>query len=242
VTGPGFRLATGLLLTALSAMAQVPAPPPAPARADTPAWSQVFWTAIDKLGVVMKAVGNLGVGVDQGQIWMVDLATGQQRRVATAEPLAWPVLSPHGQAIFALRAGQLVRLTPQGADVVPLGTGVQWRKLVGVDGQDNVLGFVAGKPRVHPALMTPTGVLHLLPQPETAEERERVALLLQENRAYAGGRELLVKRSKRGGRGYDIGLIADGAARNLSDCGDDFCGQPSLSPDGRYVLYVRAIE
>jgi len=81
----------------------------------------------------------------------------------------------------------------------------------------------------------------LLPQPETDQERARVSMLLQENLAYAKGRQLIVRRSERGGRGYDVSLAAGDSVKNLSDCGDDACGQPSLSPDGRYVLYIRAV-
>jgi hypothetical protein len=236
VIHPRFMLAAWVLMLALHAAAQEPAPAPA----ESSAWSQGFWSAIAKLGFVFKTVGSLGGGVDQGQVWMFDLATGEQRPIASAGALAWPVLGPDDRTIFALRGGQLVRLSPRGGDAVPLGTEAGWRKLVAVDSQSNVMGFVAGKPRVHPALMTPGGELRRLPQPETDEERERVSLLLQENRAYADGRQLIVRRSTRGGRGYDVSLVTNGEARNLSDCGDDLCGQPSLSPDRRYVLYVRA--
>ena len=54
------------------------------------------------------------------------------------------------------------------------------------------------------------------------------------------GRELRVERSARGGRGFDVFLVSGNVARNLSDCGDDTCGQPSLSPQSQRALYIRA--
>lgn len=233
-------IAFAWLLVTLNASAQAPAAPPQPAARGATA-VQGFWFAIDQLGLIFKAVGNLSGGVDQGHIWRVDLATGtgDPHRLGSNDGLAWPVLSPDGATVFALRDGQLVRLASDGG-LTAVGKETQWRKLIGVDPQNNVLGFIAGKPRPHPALMSSGGELHLLPQPETDSERERVSLLLQENRAYKDGRQLLVKRSTRGGRGLDVFLKADDVTKALSDCADDLCGQPSLSPDGRSVLYVRA--
>lgn len=233
------RLWTALgLLAVVNGIAQAPVAPPQPTPQGAKA-AQGFWAAVDQLGLIFKAVGNLGGGVDQGQVWQVDLATGDQHRIAGGNGLAWPVMSPDGSTIFALHEGQLVRLATDGRSTA-VGKETQWRKLVGVDRQNDVLGFIAGKPRVHPALMSPVGELQLLPQPETDSERERVSLLLQENRAYADGRQLLVKRSTRGGRGLDVILKTNDTAKAISDCGDDLCGQPSLSPDGHIVLYVRA--
>jgi hypothetical protein len=235
VIGPRLGCVAFVLLAALASAAEAPTP------SETSAWKQVFWAGITQLGLIFKAVGSLGGGVDRGQVWIVDLAKSEQHQIASAEALAWPVLGPDGSAIFAVRGGRLVRVTLRNGEIVPVGTAAGWRKLVGVDRENNVLGFVTGRPRVQPAVMTSQGELRLLPQPETDKERERVSFLLQEDRAYIDGRRLTVKRSMRGGRGYDISLASDGAEKYLSDCGDDACGQPSLSLDGRYVLYVRAL-
>ncbi len=234
--GPRLGRVAFVLLATLASAAEAPTPN------ETSAWKQVFWAGIAQIGLIFKALGSLGGGVDRGQVWIVDLAKSEQHQIGSAEALAWPVLGPDSSAIFALRGGQLVRVTLRNGEIVPVGTRAGWRKLVGVDRENNVLGFVTGRPRAQPAVMTSQGELRLLPQPETDEERERVSFLLQEDRAYIDGRRLTVKRSMRGGRGYDISLVSDGAEKYLSDCGDDACGQPSLSLDGRYVLYVRALS
>jgi hypothetical protein len=231
--------ASCLLATSVLGQQPRPAPPAAAPGAVSQGRAGAFWAAVDKLGVIFKAIGNLGGTPERGQVWRVDIASRVQHAVAPSQSLAWPVLAPDGVTVFALHDGALVRLTP-GGQLDPVGTETHWRKLLGVDSDGDVLGFVNGKPRVYPAMMGRDGTLRLLPQPQTDSDRERVSLLLQENRAYADGRELVVKRSARGGQGFDVSLVTDGQARRLSDCGDDLCGQPFLAPDGRSVLYVRA--
>ena len=171
---------------------------------------------------------------------MFDLGTGSRSRLGAAGDLSWPVLAPDGTTVFALRGRQLVRFGVSVPNDAPVGPEADWLKLMGVGPDGVVLGFMAGRPRAHPALATASGELRLLPQPETPDELRNVSLLLQENRTYADGRELRVERSTRGGRGFDVFLVAGGMVRNLSDCGDDACGQPSLSPDGQRALYIRA--
>jgi hypothetical protein len=65
-------------------------------------------------------------------------------------------------------------------------------------------------------------------------------VLLQESQALEGDRSLRVSRSARGGRGFDVFYAQPGADRlDVSDCGDDSCGQPSMAPDGSKIVYVR---
>ena len=135
---------------------------------------------------------------------------------------------------------QVVRLALGGGGIAPFGPEADWRKLVGVDGPGDVLGFIAGRPRAQPALIAKNGEIALLPQPATEQEQERVSMLLQENLAYANGRKLLVTRSERGGRGFDVSVADADVVKSISDFGDDACGQPSLFPDGRYVVYIRS--
>jgi hypothetical protein len=232
------RLRGGRLILILAAA--LGATRASPAASDESSLAQAFWAGIDYLGLTFKAVGNLGAGADRGRVWIVDLATGESRQASGADDLAWPVFGLDRSTVFALRGKQAVRLASPGGEIAPVGPEADWRKLVGIDGKGDLLGFVAGRPRAQPALMNESGRLLLLPQPETEQDRAHVSMLLQENHAYADGRQLLVTRSQRGGRGYDITFATGASTKDLSDCGDDACGQPSLSPDGRYVLYIRA--
>ncbi len=82
------------------------------------------------------------------------------------------------------------------------------------------------------------GELQVASSSLSPEEKTQVAHLMQEARSYTGGIALVVDRSERGGRGFDVFLRTDDDSYNLSDCGDDSCGQPSLSADRRRVLFI----
>lgn len=211
--------------------------PPAP---DQGALTRIFWRGVDALDLIFRSVGVLSGGVERGELWAVELDAGGPYRIGSATDLAWPVQARDGATILALRGQQLVRLRVSGVMEPVPGAEADWEKLLGIDADGVVIGFVSGTPRVHPAMLRPGGTVMLAPQPDTPEERQRVARLLSENRAYAGEIDLIVERSARGGRGFDIVLVAAGQRRLLTDCGDIACGQPSLSPDRRRVLFIRA--
>jgi hypothetical protein len=187
-----------------------------PTASDESSLAQAFWAGIDYLGLTFKAVGNLSAGVERGRVWIADLATGESRQASGADDLAWPVFGLDRSTVFALRGKQAVRLALPGGEIALVGPEADWRKLVGIDGKGDLLGFVAGRPRAQPALMSESGRLLLLPQPETEQDRAHVSMLLQENRAYADGRQLLVTRSQRGGRGYDITFATGASTKDLS--------------------------
>lgn len=224
-------------LLAASAAAQAPPAPPLPGEPS--ALERAFWGGVRALNILVQNIATLSGGAERGEVWISNLQTETRSRVGTAQDLAWPVLAPDGATVFALRAGRLLRIDGAGAEV-PVGTEANWRKLLGVTPEGIVLGLVAGSSRARPAATGTGGVVSILPEPETEETWSRVAILLQENRAYEGGKELVVRRSTRGGRGFDVFLLADGRTQNISDCGDSACGQPSLSSDGTHVLYVRS--
>jgi hypothetical protein len=204
-----------------------------------PPTANMFWGALDKLGIVIRSLGNLGGGVERGEVWIVNLRTAERHHVGSSNDLAWPVLTPDDRTVFALRDGRLMRI---GADGTPeaWGAGVGWRKLLAIAPDGAILGFISGRPRAQAAMLLPSGTLVTLPQPETEQERLNTSILLQEERDYADGRRLEVQRSERGGHGFDVYLLAAGRTQNLSDCGDNACGQPSLSADGAFVIYIQS--
>lgn len=209
--------------------------------AQTPADSGFLANAITRLGLVFRGFGSLADGPPVGEIWRVALPAGTRHRVSAANDLAWPVPTPDGRSVYALRGQQVVRVTIEGGAETAIGTRAPWRKLVGVLPDGAILGFINGDPRPHPAVLSPNGTRTELPAPITTEDRERNAALLQDGRDFADNTRLELRASTRGGRGRDVFLITpDGAARNLSDCGEDLCGHPSRGADGLTVYYVRA--
>ncbi len=196
------------------------------------------------LQVTFENIGSLGDSVvEQGVLWSVSVDPssadmGKPVRLRTENDLSWPILEVKNNIIYALKTNQIQRLEP-GKPPTGLTAPGHWIKLIGVS-QGTILGIIEdeqGKNRL--ARYTPGKGTNRLPFPRSEEEYRQLAVLEQENRSYAGNRMLYVDRSSRGGRGFDVFYKDGEQIFNLSDCGHDRCGQPSLSPDIKRVLFVR---
>jgi hypothetical protein len=231
-----------LLLAPMLALAEAadsqPPPPPAEAPPQSAA-AALFWGGLREINMLFTRIGSLGGGATRGAVWQLDLASGSKQRIGTTDTLSWPVAATRNGPVFALRGNQLVRLAEDGTETAIGGDGA-WRKLVGALPDGRILGFITAEPRPRAALITSDHVIHTLPAAETGEERAREASALQEDRDYANGKQLLVGRSEHGGQGFDIFLAEGNTQRNMTDCGNDDCGQPSLTSDGLALLYIRA--
>ena len=227
-------------LGALLLAAALAAEPPSPAQGSG-AIARLFQAGLAQLGLVFRGIGSLAGGPAVGAVWRLDLRTGERRRISMTADLAWPVPSPDGTVVYALRGRQVVRITAADGRETPVGEPTDWRKLLGVLSDGTLLGFVEDDPRPRPALLAPDGGRSELPPPASDEERKRNGALLQERRDYADGTWLEVRDSERGGRGRDVFLVRAARSENLTDCGDDHCGEPSRSLDGLQVFYVRGL-
>jgi len=203
-----------------------------------------FSSLVEYLQITFDAIGALGDSVvDSGELWVVNLdASGQPSepgRIGAFDDLAWPVAGPDKSTYYALQQGRGVRIDAEGGALQVLGDGIVWRKLLGVQEDGTILGLVRHAGETRPAMLPSGGTLQVSSSPLTKEDQTAVARLMQETRSYVGGRTLLVERSERGGRGFDVFLKTEDTTFNLSDCGDDSCGQASLSPDLRRALFIR---
>jgi hypothetical protein len=189
----------------------------------------MFWDGVAAVHVILKGIGSLAGGPERGEIWQFDIETHTRSRVGSGDTFAWPVLGPDRQVIFALKGTQVVKVEVSDRHETNLGPEAAWRKLIGVGPDETILGLIGRSETAQPALLTSNGKLSILPAASTDREKEDIALLLQEDRLYSGNRRLDVARSKRGGRGYDVYYATNGNIVNVSDCGDDKCGQPALS-------------
>jgi len=230
-------LVVPLLVLAKSADSQ--APSPSPTAPPQPVLAEMFWGGLRQINMLFTGIGSLGGGATRGAVWQLDFKSGSKQRIGASDTLSWPVAAARNGPVFALHGNQLVRLAADGTET-DLGDDGAWRKLLGVLPDGGVLGFIRGEPRPRAALLTGDHVIQILPTAETDEERAREASALQEDRDYANGKHLVVGRSEHGGEGFDIFLVDGNMQRNLTDCGNASCGQPSLTSDGLALLYIRA--
>lgn len=203
-----------------------------------------FKLLVDYLQVTFENIGSLSdPAVLYGQIWSVELDTSgkpsQPTKISASSNLSWPIFDLRDRTIYALQQDRIVRLSNDGQSLTEVDKSKQWIKLFGVTEQGDILGMISEKGAHVLATLNADGTTTLNPTPRSEEERKHSSLLEQENRAYVGKRSLHVERSTRGGRGFDVFLKVESEVTNLSDCGDDQCGQPSLSPDFKKVLYIR---
>jgi hypothetical protein len=201
------------------------------------------WLA-EYLRITLEGVGALGESVHSGELWVVDLdgsgRPGTRRRIGTADDLAWPVAGPSEDTYYALQRGRAVQIDAESGNLQQLETETIWRKLLGVLGDGTLLGLVTQAGETRPAMLRPSGQLEIDTNPLSKKAKDGIAHLLQETRTHRGGATLKVERSERGGRrGFDVLLEFEQETFNLSDCGDEKCGQPSLAPDFSRALYIR---
>jgi hypothetical protein len=224
-----------LLLLAGVAAAQSPATSP------QAGWMDAFSSGLKRMGLLFSDFASLSNGPSAGELWRFDVKTGQRRRIGAAGGLSWPAPAPDGSTVYALRGGQAVRVAVVDGKETPVGAPAHWRKLIGVDPKDGTLvGLIEDAPFPRPALLHPNGERTDLPPPSDGAERKEVGVLMQEARSYADGASLEVRDSERGGRGRDVFLVEGSSERNVSDCGDDLCGQPARSADGAAFFYIRS--
>jgi hypothetical protein len=228
-------LAASLILTGTVA---AQAPPAAPQQR----WVQTFSNGLKRLALLFSDIGSLASGPSSGEVWRFDRRNGQRHRIGSAVDLAWPAPSPDGSFVYALRGRQVFRIAVSDGRETPVGAPADWRKLLGVLPDGIVIGLIDDDPFPRPALLDQDGKRTDLPPPATDEERKQIGVLLQEARAYADGARLEVRDSERGGRGRDVFLIDGAYKQNLSDCGDQLCGQPARSMDGIMFFYTRGVR
>lgn len=228
-------LTFGLLAAAVLAL---PAGARTPRRAQPAAISKM-WAALNKLGLVLDNVASLSDGgVERGSVWTYRLSTGERRRITTVDDLAWPVIAPGKDYGFALRGKQLVRFELKDGQIQIVANGVNGR-LIAVTGADDVFAWLDEGELGRLAAISPSGRISRLPAVTREDDRRRMAALVSESRAYSGGIVLDVRRAPESRTGFDVFLLRNGSATNVTRCGDSRCGQPSLGPGRDNVLYVR---
>jgi hypothetical protein len=215
---------------------------PTPARPQG-TLSDVVWTVLDGLGITTAPVGQLGEGeAAKGEIWVAASDGSQRHRLTDRVEYTWPVFTADGEAVLALRGAGLVRIEPGTPVPVTFAEDTPLNKLLGARPDGSVVGIVSEGPFGRLATVAPSGSVTLLPAPATREEKRLMATLLGESRVYRDDRKLLVDRADfedRTRRGFDVYIETAKGRLNLSRCQTAACGQPSLSPLGDRVAYIR---
>ena len=227
---------------------QKPAAPPA-----SQTKTESFWDKVLRYAGISHDASNLkapGDEVVSGQIWLADLSSRSTKQMTTSRGYRSPVFVPGGKEILALKGTDVVRVELSGGNAVKRYTVAEITKLVGfsLDDPDTVL-VLTGKPAELPTvglLSLNSGKVTAMPyNPSLGRDLEMIEHLQSWERVY-GSTSLYTKRqSKETLYGpvewTDVYLKSGGdAALDLSQCDGANCGQPSLSADGRYVVFIKS--
>jgi hypothetical protein len=188
--------------------------------------------------------------VSAGQVWIADLERGALTALTTDSGYRWPVYELSGEAVVALKGDSLVRIPARKGEVEVLHKIPDVEKLVGFDREDpDKLLVILDKDTAPLAFLSlKTGSLTPLPYDSNSKDHRRILSHVKgEERVYKTARVYVKTESKQGMEGgLEWGEVylqqGEATPRNVSKGDGVNCGQPSLSPDGKAVVYIKATD
>jgi hypothetical protein len=192
-----------------------------------------------------------GDEVTSGELWLCDLDSKSTRALTSNGAYRSPIFLEGTKNVLALRGSDVMQVSSGGGEGKKLYSVDGITKLVGSgpDEPGNVLILLRGESGGHPrvALLTvSTGAVTVIPyDPSSSEDLQMVENLQGWSRTY-GDKYIYVKRqSKQALSGTvewsDVFLkVGNQEALDVSQCDGAQCGQPSLSENGRLLVFVKA--
>jgi hypothetical protein len=212
--------------------------------------TETFWQKVMRVLGVSATPGSLRSpnGEFDGDIWMVTTSTNPTKRQITRRgSYRSPVFDSGGTSLLALRGNSLVRVAIASGEAAEIRSVDGVEKLIGFnrDESDQLLIIANGAPRF---LSIAKG--QQVPIPYNANLRDDLAML-NHLRGWArdyGDSRVYVNHERKPALGGDLEWMDVYWKRNsanpvnVSECDGVRCGQPSLSPDGKNVVYIRAMR
>jgi hypothetical protein len=183
-----------------------------------------------------------------GNIWIADIGRRTARAVTSDGGYRSPVFSPADGSLYALRAGAIVRIR-DGSGAAPVQKVEGAIKLVGFDGgkTDEIIVLREEKTAAAPLYVISLkngSSVPLAYDPKSEKDRRMLAQIRGQYRVYGEIHVYTKTESKQGlSRMVEWNDVyvrrGDGAPQNISGCDGASCVQPSLSPDGRTVAFIK---
>jgi hypothetical protein len=214
---------------------------------------ETFWQRILRItGITVTPSTSKGPVPEPagGDLWLTTPEGRSRLRLTRDGGYQSPIFFPDGRSVLALREGNLVRVSTAGfLDPEPLFAIAGVIRLVGFDRESP--GKVVALTRGANGILD-LGILDLAdrevrsmrPESPDAEYRDVLARLAHWDLAWQLSEQQRIVRLevRPAARGSDVFLLREDVAPvEVSHCGGDRCDQPSLSTDGRTVVFVRAV-
>src|ERR1700686_480803 len=191
-----------------------------------------------------------GDGVDSGELWLADLQAKTKRQLTSSEGYRSPILLLGNKDVLALRGSEVIRMPTAGGEGKGLYSVDGILKLVGSSSEDAATVLIllraegGGHPRIG-ELTANTGKVTPLPyDPASGEDLQTVEDLAGWSRTY-GERHIYVEKQTKKALSSpvewrDVFLQVDSQPPvDVSQCDGVNCGQPSLSADGHWLVFVK---
>ena len=169
-----------------------------------------------------------------GEVWVAKLSPAVRTPWATDGTYRSPIFTPDGQAVLAIRDGRIIRIPSAGGAPEDLGVEAGEARLIAFHRENPDLVVILKR---QPAEL---GLINLTKATYTPAPVEQESLQNLWN--WASERDDLRLFQGRFDGSPDLNVFlqrGDAERRNISRCKDADCGQPSLSPDGQQVVYVK---
>jgi hypothetical protein len=192
-----------------------------------------------------------GDEVVSGQLWLADLNSQTTHALTSGDGYRSPIFLKGTKDVLAIRGSDVVQIPAFGGEGRTLYSKNTVLKLVaaGSAGAGTVLVLLRGEAEGRPGvglLKVGTGAITPVPyDPASSQNLQMVEDLAGWSRTY-GDRRIYVKRqSKQALSGTvewsDVFLqVGNQPAVDVSQCAGVNCGQPSLSADGHWLVFVRS--
>jgi len=205
------------------------------------------------LGISASPATLKGPGdeITSGQLWLADLQANTRRQLTASEGYRSPIFLSGTKDLLALRGSEVMRIPSVGGEGKYLYSVDGILKLVGASSEDAATVLIllrtevaGGHPRVG-ELTVSTGKVTLLPyDPASSEDLQIVENLAGWSRTFGQRHIYVEKQSKKALSGTlewrDVFLRVDSQpAEDVSQCDGANCGQPSLSADGHWLVFVK---
>lgn len=217
-------------------------------RPAEPLWQQIL--RISGISATPSAQRGPEDEPKSGDICETNLASMATRELTHGGAFRSPVFAAADRGVLALAGNKLVRISLVGAQPEELFAAEGIYKLVGWsrDAPDMLL-VVTGDAAGHfsPAFLSiKSRQITAIPfDPGSPDDRAALAFLKASERVY-DGKTLFVRTATKESVGGTLEWTdvyireANAQPVNVSRCDDANCGQPSLSADGRLVVFVKA--
>ncbi len=192
-----------------------------------------------------------GDEVRSGELWLADLQAKTTRVLVSGEGYRSPIFLQGSNDVLVLRGTEVMQVSIAGGEGKTLYSVQGILKLVGASSEDtaNILILLRDQAggRLRVGLLTvSTGAVTPVPyDPASGRDLQMVETLAGWSRTYGNRHIYVQKQHKQALSGivewHDVFLQVEGNPPvDVSRCDGVNCGQPSLSPDGHWLVFVRA--